>query len=92
MKEEIEGQETLLEERKRLFEEECEKFSKYMENEQTKTSTLELQTKELISTKMKLISQIQLINRKIQEAQSDIYKIDDQLDQALQNKKFLDEV
>ena len=37
MKEEIEGQETLLEEWKRLFEEECEKFTKYLENEQTKT-------------------------------------------------------
>lgn len=41
MKEEIEGQETLLEEWKWLFDEECEKFSKYMESEQTKTQQLE---------------------------------------------------
>lgn len=39
---------------------------------------------------MKLNQKIQLINRKIQETQSEIYKVDDQLEQALENKFFLD--
>jgi len=60
-----------------LFEEECEKFDKYIENEQTKTEQLEEETKRLTMEKVKINNEMMRVNRLIQETQSEIYKVED---------------
>jgi hypothetical protein len=51
MKEDIENQVLLLDERKRLFEEECEKFERYQQESHESTQRAEQETKKLISYK-----------------------------------------
>ena len=42
--------------------------------------------------KVKINNEMMRINRLIQETQSEIYKVEDQLEKAVENKIFLDQV
>lgn len=45
-----------------------------------------------MNEKLMLNHDIGRMIKKISEAQSDIYKVDNQLEKAIENKKFIDEV
>lgn len=53
---------------------------------------MEFETKKLINDKLKMNNEIGKILKEINESQSEIYKVDNQLEKAIENKKFIDEV
>lgn len=79
-----------LEEAKKTFEEDQDKFKKYMTDLNDKTEKTTEEVKRLINDKAQKIQEIANIEMQIQEIKSEAKKIEESLTLYKQHKKFLD--
>ena len=86
MNEEIQNQQELLEEKKRIFEEDCEKFNLFIQEQHRLSTLAEQDTKKRMEKSWEVNKRIQmLVNLKHQKS-SEIAWIDDHLEYAKENK------
>ena len=88
LKEFIESEEEQLKEGKRLFEEDKQKFNKYLEDQENKANEAAAISKQLAEEKQQLLDEINGLNKEIQETNSEHRKIEDLLD-SYKGKFFL---
>lgn len=80
LKEFIESEEEQLKEGKRLFEEDKQKFNKFLEDQENKAEEAAAITKKLAEDKQELVEQINALNKQIQDTNSEHRKIEDMLE------------
>lgn len=85
LKEYIESEEEQLREGRRLFEEDKQKFNKYLEHQENKTNEAVEISKQLTEQKQNLMDEINGINKEIQETDIEIRKVEDSLENYISN-------
>jgi chromosome segregation ATPase len=85
LKEFIESEEEQLREGRRLFEEDKQKFNKYLEHQENKTNEAAEISKQLSEQKQNLMDEMNDINKEIQETETEIRKVEDSLENYISN-------
>jgi SMC interacting uncharacterized protein involved in chromosome segregation len=83
-------EEEKLEEARRTFEEDCEKFNRYLEELESKANEAAEATKKMTKIKNDKSETIAQLTSKIGEKKSEIKKIEESLDEYITYKSFLD--
>ena len=85
-------EEEKLEEAKRTFNEDCEKFNKYLEDQQNKATQAAEVAKSMGKHKNELFEETLGINKQIQEIKSEIKKVEETLGVYSAHREFLNEL
>lgn len=85
-------EEEKLQEAQRTFEEDCEKFNKYLEDQQNKATHASEVTKNLTKQKNDLFEEMLGINKQIQDVKTEIKKVGETLSVYKGHREFLEEI
>lgn len=85
-------EEEKLEEAKRTFEEDCDKFKRYLEDVENQAIQKQDDVKKLIDHRNDKTAQINKLNHQIKEVSSENIKLDEELQSYQHHKGFLDEL